>query len=193
MDHEDRPVATGLLALLGVGLVVGILVSGAALGASKFFGLGDGGSGGTATAQQSMILPEPVATPKDDKPQITLAPQPRPGEISPGDGNAVPQTGGAPTVTPSAATAITLAASSAQARAGEMITLSGTYPGGEGATLAVERLIGGTWTSFADVTTSVSGDTFSTYVRTSQTGPTTFRVRDVATNTASNEVAFTIS
>ena len=51
-DDEGHPVASGLAALVGVGVVVGILVSGGALAASSMLGLGGGEDDGTATSQQ---------------------------------------------------------------------------------------------------------------------------------------------
>ena len=51
----------------------------------------------------------------------------------------------------------------------EQIDLTGVYPGGEGAILQVQRFEGGKWEDFP-VTASVSNETFSTYVQTSQTG-----------------------
>lgn len=182
----DNAVVTGLVALLGVGLVVGVLVAGAALGATRLLGLGGGGGAGvTATAQESMVLPEPVPTQPATGPLLTLAPVPSPEGLTTGGPVAPP--GSAPP-----AAGITLQAGTTQAGPGDEVTLSGVYPGGEGATLAVERLSGDAWTSFADLTATVRGETFSTFIRTSQTGEARFRMRDVATDLASNEVVVTI-
>lgn len=185
----NNAVVIGLVALLGVGLVVGLLVSGVALGATRVLGLGGdsggGGTGTTATAQESMVLPEPVPTAPETGPLLTLAPAPSPEGLT---------TGGpvAPPSSTEAASGITLQAGTTQAGPGEEVTLSGVYPGGEGATLSVERLTGDAWVSFADLTATVRGETFSTYIRTSQTGESRFRMRDVATDVVSNEVVFTI-
>jgi hypothetical protein len=86
--------------------------------------------------------------------------------------------------------AISLSAAVTQVRPGEPIDLSGVYPGGEGATLVVQRLEDGKWVDFADgdVTTRVSNETFSTYVLTERTGLNTWRVRDNKTDEVSNEV-----
>jgi hypothetical protein len=86
--------------------------------------------------------------------------------------------------------AISLSAAVTEVRPGEPIDLSGVYPGGEGATLVVQRLEDGEWVDFAggDVTTSVSNETFSTYVITERTGQNAWRVRDQATDEVSNEV-----
>lgn len=187
MADDDRPVVTGLIALVGVGLVVGLLVAGAALAATQVLGLGDdGGSGATsASARESMVLPTPTPTEEPTGPLVTLAPDPEQSATA----GLAPST---PSEAPTPSAAITLTASTTQARPGQPITLSGSYPAGEGATLAVERFVGGTWTSFVDVTTRVTGGTFSTFIRTSQTGESTFRVRDLATDVASNEVKFTV-
>ena len=83
-DDEGHPVASGLAALVGVGVVVGILVSGGALAASSMLGLGGGDDDGTASSQQSMYLPKPSDTVPETGPQITL----QPGEETPtGDGD----------------------------------------------------------------------------------------------------------
>ena len=188
MAREDRPVLTGIIALAGVGLVVGLLISGAALAATQVLGLGDDSSGGGTSrvgARESMILPTPSPTAEPTDPLLTLAPDPEAAATA----GLTPST---PSQAPPAAAAISLTASTAQATPGQEVTLSGTYPTGEGATLAVERLTGDTWASFADVTATVRGGQFSTYVRTSQTGPSTFRLRDTSTDLTSNEVSFTI-
>ena len=184
--RHDRPVLTGLLALAGVGLVVGLLLSGAALAGSQVLGLGDDASSagtGQASAGESMYLPTPSPTPQDTAPQVTLSPDGAtftPAPAAP----AAPTTAAAPT--------ISLQASATQVRPGERIDLSGVYPSGEGATLAVERNVGGTWTSFVGVTATVRGQTFTTYIRTSQAGSNTFRVHDLATDLTSNEITFTV-
>ena len=69
----------------------------------------------------------------------------------------------------------------------EQIDLTGVYPGGEGAILQVQRFTSGAWQDFP-VTVSVSDETFSTYVQTSQAGLNRFRVVDTDTERISNEV-----
>ena len=73
----------------------------------------------------------------------------------------------------------------------QQIDLTGTYPGGEGAILQVQRLENGAWSDFP-VTMSVSGGTFATYVQTSQLGPNQFRVIDTDTEAISNDVTVTV-
>jgi hypothetical protein len=69
----------------------------------------------------------------------------------------------------------------------QQIDLTGVYPSGEGAILQVQRFTNGTWQDFP-VTTSVSNQTFTTYVQTSQAGLNRFRVVDTDTHQASNPV-----
>ena len=173
-DDEGHPVLSGLAALVGVGVVVGLLVSGGALAASSMLGLGDGDDDGTASSQQSMYLPKPSDTDLETGPQITL----QPGEETP--------TGTATTeATPQFA--ISLSAAATEVGAMEEIYLTGVYPGAEGAVVQVQRFESGKWEDFP-VDASVSGETFSTYVQTAQLGVNRFRVRDTSGPNVSNEV-----
>jgi hypothetical protein len=175
-DEEGHPVISGLAALIGVGVAVGLLVSVGALGASRVLGLGDGDDGGTASSQQSMYLPRPSETESETGPQITLAPgEPTPSESS----AAAPQF------------AISLSSSVTEVGPMEEIYLTGVYPGGEGAVLQVQRFENGKWQDFP-VDAPVSGGTFSTYVQTAQSGVNTFRVRDTSGPETSNEVKVTV-
>ena len=89
-------------------------------------------------------------------------------------------------------TQISLAAGQTNVTPMEQIDLTGVYPGGEGAILQVQRLEGGKWEDFP-VTASVSNETFSTYIPTSQTGVNRFRVIDTENRETSNEVRVTIT
>ena len=174
-DSEGHPVIAGLAALAGVGVVVGLLVSGGALAASSVLGLDGEDDGGTTSSQQSMYLPKPSSTESASGPLVTLAP----GETS------------APTesVAPPAPEFL-ISLSAAQTEVGQMeeIYLTGVYPGGEGAIVQVQRFENDVWTDFATVDAVVSGDTFSTYVITARTGVNQFRVRDTDSDQVSNEV-----
>jgi hypothetical protein len=176
---EAHPVVAGLLALLGVGLAIGLLISGAALAGTSVLGLGESDDSDQATSEQTINVPDPVPTDPPTGPLITLEPAPS----NQGDDEETE----AP---PEPEDAISLSAAVTQVRPGEPIDLSGVYPGGEGATLVVQRLEDGTWVDFADgeVTTTVSNETFSTYVLTERTGLNTWRVRDARTDEVSNEV-----
>ena len=70
----------------------------------------------------------------------------------------------------------------------EEIYLTGVYPAGEGRVVQVQRFENGNWEDFATVDAVVSGETFSTYVQTAQSGVNKFRVRDTDGPQVSNEV-----
>lgn len=174
-DPDGHPVIAGLLALVGVGVVVGLLVSGGALAATSVFGLTGGDDGGEATSRQSMYLPKPSATESTEGPLVTLAP----GETS------APAT---PTAPPTPTDPIQLSAAAAQVSPMQEIYLTGTYPTGEGKVVQVQRLEDGQWVDFATVDAVVSGTTFSTYVLTARAGENQFRVRDTDSDAVSNAV-----
>jgi hypothetical protein len=87
---------------------------------------------------------------------------------------------------------IELHASTSSASTYERVTLSGSYPGGNGTTLQVQRREGGSWAAFPTSAT-VDDGTFRTYVESGQPGPNAFRVVDPARGQASNVVVFTVS
>jgi hypothetical protein len=180
-DSEGHPVVAGLLALLGVGLAVGLLAGGAALAGTSVLGLGESEGTGQASSDQSVNVPKPSPTEEETGALITLAPRP-----SPTGG----QTETAEEEEPDQEDAISLSAAVTQVSPGESIDLSGVYPGHEGAVLVVQRFEDGDWVDFADgdVTTTVSDETFSTYVITERTGLSRWRMRDQQTDDVSNEV-----
>lgn len=182
-ERDQRPVLTGLIALVGVALVVGLVLGVAVLAVSKVLGLGGSADSANTSSQQSMYLPEPEKTQAASGPLITLAPQASPTQA--------PSTSAVPTESESAKKEIALSASQTSVAPMEQIDLSGVYPGGEGAILQVQRFTDGAWQDFP-VTVSVSDETFSTYVQTSQEGVNRFRVVDTDTDLTSNEVRITI-
>jgi hypothetical protein len=179
-DPEGHPVVSGLLALLGVSLAVGLLVAGGAVAATSVLGLGDSDGGTEASGEQSVYVPKPSPTEEQSGALITLAPKPTPSGGQ--QGNDEPE--------PEPEDAISLSAAVTEVAPNEPIDLSGVYPGHEGATLVVQRFEDGNWVDFADgdVTTTVSDETFSTYVITARTGLTRWRMRDTDTSDVSNEV-----
>ena len=180
-DSEGHPVLAGLAALVGVGVVVGLLVSGGALAATSVLGLGgDDEGGGTSSSSQSMYLPKPSATESATGPAVTLAPGETTAPVAPTT-SAVPEF------------PIALSAQATDVSAMQEIYLTGVYPGGEGKVVQVQRLEGGEWTDFATVDAVVSGETFSTYVLTARTGENQFRVRDTDSDAVSNEVKVNVT
>ena len=184
-DSEKHPVAAGLLALVGVGLVVGLIAGLAALVGTRMMGLGGDEASAQSTSDQSLYLPKPEKTTGPSGPLITLAP----GETQ---SPTQEPTQGAPTKSPKATKKeISLSASQTSVAPMEQIDLTGVYPGGEGAILQVQRYTGSSWQAFP-VTVSVSDETFATYVQTSQSGVNRFRVADTDSGLVSNDVRVTI-
>lgn len=176
MDTENRPVLTGLVALVGVAVVIGLLGGLAVMVGVKAAGIGeDSGASGGGGTPATFNLPRPTDT-------SSTAPTPT-------DDTGTPAETDSPS--PSPAQGISLTTPQQSVGAMQQIVLTGTYQGGEGAILQVQRNEGGTWTDFP-VTMSVSGGTFSTYVLTGRTGENTFRVIDTDTQAASNEVTVTV-
>ena len=73
----------------------------------------------------------------------------------------------------------------------QQIDLSGSYPGGDGAILQVQRFEGGSWVDFP-VTMSVTGDSFDTFILTGHTGVNRIRVIDTTNGDKSNEIKVTV-
>lgn len=183
-----RSLLIGLGAMLGVALVVGGVISLVALGAVSLAGFGD--ERVTVQEEPSLYIPSYSPTPEDENdPGLTLE------DLNGGSDDAESEQ---PEETQQPAkndkkkkrkkprSVISLSASPLQVSAMERIYLTGTFPGGEGASLQVQRMEDG-WTDFP-VSTSVSGGTFSTYVMTGRNGDNRFRVVDPASGKKSNPV-----
>ena len=173
--------------MLAVALLVGGLVALVALGAVNVTGLGE--ERVDSEAEPTLHIPErtPGGDEDDEDPGLTLE----------------DLTGKKPSETPSARpeesegprkkkprkqrSVISLSASPLQVSAMQRIDLTGTFPGGEGRSLQVQRFQGG-WSSFSGVSATVRGGTFSTYVMTGQTGLNRFRVMDPDSGKTSNPV-----
>ncbi len=176
MDTENRPVLTGLVALVGVSVAIGLLGGLAVLAGVKVTGL-DGAassSSGDSSASATFRLPKPSETSTETVPEETTEPS-----------------AGAEPTSEAPATGISLSASQQSVSPMQQIDLTGTYQAGEGAILQVQRMENGAWSDFP-VTMSVSGGTFATYVQTSRTGPNEFRVVDTDSDVVSNEVTVTV-
>jgi hypothetical protein len=190
-----RSLLAGIGAMLGVALLVGALISLVALGAVSITGIGD--TDVTAESEPSLHIPPRTggADRSDDGPGLTLSDlnggkDPRESDSAgPGsEESRSPKPKEKKSKPPRSV--ISLSASPTEVAQMEQIYLSGTYPGGEGASLQVQRFEG-SWTNFPS-STSVSGGTFTTYVMTGQSGPNKFRVVDSATGKKSNAVTVTV-
>lgn len=184
MEREGHPVLSGLLALVGVGLIVGLVVGLAALVGTRMLGFNGETATAEATSNQSMFLPRPEKTEAASGPLITLDADP---SASADDEESQPSETES-TKKKKKDKQISLSASQTEVSSMEQIDLTGVYPGGEGAILRVEIFSGGGWQEFAQITTNVSDQTFSTYIQSGQVGMQRFRVVDTDTGEASNEV-----
>jgi hypothetical protein len=180
---EGHPIITGLVALVGVTVAVGLILGFVVLAGSRVLGLGGDDTASDSSGERSMYLPMPQKTPTATGPLVSLSP----GDTTSPSSTATTE----PTKSESPKSAISLSAGQTSVGAMERIDLTGTYPGGEGAILQVERFIDGAWSDFS-VTAAVSNETFSTYVQTGQTGVNKFRVRDTDTGKLSNAVSVTV-
>lgn len=176
MDKDQhRPVLSGLIALVGVAVAIGLLG-----GLAVVIGVNVTGLDGTTTATDESASPSAFNLPR---PSDTGSAVPEPDDV------VEPSTGEATSEAP--AEAISLSVTQQSVSPMQQIDLTGTYRAGDGAILQVQRLQGGTWSDFP-VTMSVSGGTFATYVRTGQVGANRFRVIDTDSQVTSNEVTVTV-
>jgi len=189
-EKPGNPVVSGLVALLAVGLTVGLVLGGVALVVTELVGVGDTETASAdSTQRESLYLPKPQKT-KGSGPQITLQTEDT-NEPSDDETDDPATETSEPTKTKSPDEVITLQAGQTEVANFGQIDLSGVYPGGEGAVLQVQRFENGRWVDF-DATISVSNETFSSYVQTGVTGMNRFRVFDPSTGTASNEVRVSV-
>jgi NACalpha-BTF3-like transcription factor len=194
--REERPVVDGLIALVVVGLAVGLILGVMAFAGARMVGLSGGsGGGGVSSAQDRMSIPPIEETDGPTGPAITLhteSPDDERDEASPTPEETEEPTEEA-TEDESDVEEGNISLSAGQTRVSNFgrIDLTGVYPGGEGMVLQIQRLESGDWRDFP-ATAAVRGETFSTYVQTGIQGVNTFRVVDQASNVISNEVRITV-
>lgn len=181
---EEHPVAAGLIALVGVGVVVGLILGFVVFAGTKVLGLGEGTEDSGADGHATMYLPTPVKTTASSDPQITLAPG-----VSPASSEPAAKT---PSATKSPEREITLSASVTETTSMQQFELTGLYPQGEGAILTVQRFEAGAWVDFP-ANGSVAGEQFQIPVQTSRPGVNRFRVVDSDSGLQSGEVRVTVT
>lgn len=197
-DEFRRRAIRAVLMVAGIAVVVGLVVGLLTAGAMYVSGI--------LPTEEPPEPPPTVADAGSDEedslPSPSLSPTTTPSpEASP---SSSPSASARNTPTPSAKPSptrsrrpepdrpITLRASTSSAGSFERVTLSGSYPGGNGTSLQVQRREGGSWVPFPTSAT-VSGGTFSTYVASGQPGPNAFRAVDPSTGRSSNVVVVTVS
>ena len=180
---EQRPVLAGLLALVGVAVAVGLVASVAVMGGAHLLGLGGGrAEGGAGDVGATMYLPKPHKTQPASGPSITLG---------------TSSTQSSSTESPHLNVGhphsqISLQAGEQSVAPMGRIDLTGTYPGGEGAVLKVQKFSNGSWQDFYSISATVTNATFATYIQTGTPGVNRFRMVDSDTKIASNQVKVTI-
>jgi hypothetical protein len=175
---EERPVIAGLVALVAVAAAVGLVAAGVIVVATHALGLGGGGGSLLGSDQGATLdVPRPQKTKPANGPSITLGSNP----TSSGASHSVPKIH-------KLKKQISLQAGQSTVAPMGRIDLTGTYPGGEGAVLNVQKFSNGTWQDFYSISATVTNGTFSTYIQTGTPGLNRFRVIDSDTKLASNEV-----
>lgn len=195
MDEEnENPVANGLVALVAVGLVIGLLTAIIALLGTRLVGLGggDGTSSGGVAAGDSLYLPSLVPTELDSRMLVTLAPvETETPDSATASGSVGPSS--TPSSTPTESeqpegTSILLNAGSLRVEAGDEVMLSGTFRRGEGSVLDIwYKVEDEDWTEF-NLDVNVYGGVFQVHVATYKTGTIQWRVQDPDSGTESNVV-----
>jgi len=178
--NVPRQLLIGLGALVAVALVVGGLISVAALGAANLAGVG---SGGEAVPEEPSLYIPPTASPSS-APAVPESQPPAPS-LSAKPKKAPPPKTRKPR---SARPQIILSARPKTAATSARVYLTGRYRR-NGATLQVQRFEG-RWVDFP-VSATVRGRGFETYVQSGQDGRNRFRVVDKRTGRSSPPVTVT--
>ncbi|WP_460851236.1 hypothetical protein [Nocardioides montaniterrae] len=189
---DDNPVKAGLVALIGVSLAVGLVLAIIALIATHFLGLsGGGGSSSGSGGGATMYIPPLQKTTEAQGPLVTLnTAQPPRSRTSAPAGESEPTESAPPTKKPGKGEISLQALETTVPNFGK-IDLTGTYPGGEGQILQVQRQQDGAWVDFA-ATVPVVNSTLTTYIQTGVSGKNTFRVLDKSRGVFSNPVTVTV-
>ncbi len=167
--------------MVAVALLVGATVGFALMAAARISGFSDSATASSdAQADNPASLYMPSYEPTEDAGSGWDLPGPEksPSSLGSSDDASSPNGGSKP---------ITLFAAPQQVAPGERINFNGVYDGGEGATLQVQRREGGSWNDFP-VTASVRGGSFETWIVTSKSGASKFRMLDESADRTSNVV-----
>lgn len=180
-ESPTRTLQVAFSAMALVALTVGLVVGGLVLGLSKFVGVDQVAQAQANQEPATMSIPPYKRThaARDEPGVKTYKPPPSPTVDLPSGSPTAAQVAG-----------IALVVSPLKVAAGQQIDFRGSY-GREGASLQIQRQVGGTWTDFP-VSTTVVGGTFDTGITTSQPGTAPFRVIDSATGVVSNVVTVVI-
>jgi len=197
-DEFRRRAIRAALTVVGIAVALGLVVGGLTAGAVYMSGVIPQSQPSTPLPEDDgdHELPSPSLSPTDtpsptETPSQAATPSPTPS-ASPHKKTTRPKPKPTKSRRPRPDNTIQLRVSASRVSSYERVTLSGSYPGGSGTRLQVQRREGGSWASFPTSAT-VDGGRFSTYVASGQRGPNAFRVVDPSTGTTSNVVVFTVS
>ncbi len=208
-DSMRRRIVKAILSVAAIAVVIGVVI---ALGTTlvlRMAGL-DGGDGQDTASHATEATEQPSSLP-----QPKLVPTKTPATESAGDASGDPTADSTDAADDGQsgeddgdqdkkkqekkkdkkddkadAKGITLSAGSKSTGSMQRVTLSGSYPGGDGTVLQVQRKEGGRWVDFPTSAT-VDGKHFDTYVALGQPGPNKLRV--VGGGKTSNVVTITVS
>jgi hypothetical protein len=183
MDDEtnwQRQLLVGLTVLVAVGALIGGIVALISIKAADYAGI-DGDQATTSPSTGRWSEPSEDEPPSDDEPSEPATTEEAPSTPTPSTATKKPQDKG-----------ITLVATPTTVSTYGRINLSGTYTGGAGTTLQVQRMEGGQWVDFPTSAT-VNGRTFATYVETGRPGPNKFRVKAIGESKTSNPVTVRVT
>lgn len=179
-DSPQRALLVALLAMAGVAILVGVAIAGAAVVVLNSAGVGDTEAEAARRGDATLFVPryKPTKSVESDlglpTPETSESPSEEPSE------SAGPRTD-----------QIELSVSPQSVGPGDRINFNGTYVDGEGVALQIQRKENGSWVDFP-VTATVRGGVFSTWIQTTRTGESPFRVYDEEADRASNVVVLTI-
>ncbi len=179
---KEHPVLTGLLALVGVAVALGVVAALSVVAGAHVLGLGNGHAANTGGNNATLFLPKPKKTQAASGPSITLGSEP----------TSTTSTKKPDLTIHKRKKQISLQAGESSVSPMGRIDLTGTYPGGEGAVLNVQKYSNGSWQDFYSISATVTNSTFTTYIQTGTPGVNRFRVIDSDSQQASNEVRVTI-
>lgn len=186
MDDETdwrRQVLVGLGVLVAVGALIGAIVAVVSIKAADYAGI-DGANPAANSGTAPWSEPTEDENPSPSQNSESVEPEPsddEPSEPDKSDRTKEPRDD-----------AITLVASPTSVSTYGRINLTGTFAGGAGTTLQVQRREGGQWVDFPTSAT-VNGGEFATYIETGRPGPNKFRVKAIGGSKTSNTVTVRVS
>ena len=177
-ETPGRALVVALAAMAGVAVLVGLAVGLVVMSVVNLAGVG-AAQQAADQAPPSLHIPKYSPTGKfgDD-----LELPKRPASRSPKPDPALASPKGPP---------ITLFMAPQSVSTGQRINVNGVYTGGEGVELRIQRKEGGAWADFPVIAT-VRGGSFETWIQTTRTGRSEFRVYDAQARRGSNVVVVTV-